>query len=93
MEHFTDDDFVAILRLVRNISGSAKFLFFVPNSESRAYLMMRYNLQSRGRWPFGKNTSAAIMPRYAGGRGLRSFPSAMLPGNFKLSFRFNLFGR
>lgn len=54
MEHFSEEDFVGILRSVRGASHGAPFLFVVPNPESRAYLMMRFNQYSQDSWSYGK---------------------------------------
>ena len=54
MEHFSADDFVKILRSIRSISSSPNFLFLIPNINSRAYLMWRYNHHSNGTWEFNR---------------------------------------
>lgn len=53
MEHFSDEN---LIKVFSQIAACCKhpFLFLVPNPESVAYLLMRYNLEGRGTWGYGE---------------------------------------
>lgn len=52
MEHFDDESLLNALVSIKKL-GAPKFLFLVPNPDSIAYLLMRFNLFANDRWEWG----------------------------------------
>lgn len=53
MEHFDDEKLQKIFEQISTVMKD-KFLFLVPNPDSIAYLLMRYNLEGKGEWEYGQ---------------------------------------
>ena len=53
MEHFSDENLLKIFKQIRSVMKS-KFIFLVPNPDSISYLLMRYNLEGKGKWEYGQ---------------------------------------
>lgn len=53
MEHFSDENLKKIFQQIAVIMRD-KFLFLVPNPDSIAYLLMRFNLEGKGQWEYGQ---------------------------------------
>lgn len=53
MEHFSDANLKKIFEQISTVMKD-KFLFLVPNPDSVAYLLMRYNLEGKGKWEYGQ---------------------------------------
>ena len=53
MEHFNTENLKKIFLQISSIMKD-RFLFLVPNPDSIAYLLMRYNLEGKGEWEYGQ---------------------------------------
>ena len=55
MEHFDDENLLKTFSSIKQLmsSNNSPFLFLVPNPNSIAYLLMRYNLYSQKKWNYG----------------------------------------
>lgn len=53
MEHFDNENLQKIFKQISTVMKD-KFLFLVPNPDSIAYLLMRYNLEGKGEWEYGQ---------------------------------------